>query len=125
MERLTMSLPTITHDIDTDAAGNGTLITDPVNGWLSEIQVNYTGATSNGTLTITGLFNGVTETLLDGIIGNTDNTFPVVRPLVDKDNADSLQFGYWNLTGQKLTCLLTGANGPLTPALQIKFGGSR
>jgi hypothetical protein len=119
------SLPSLTYDIDTDATGNGTLVTGILDGWLSEIQVNYTGATSNGSLTVTADFNGVTETLLDGITGNTDNTFPVTRPLVDKDNANVGQDGYWNLTGQKLTCLLVNATGTLTPAAQIKFGGSR
>ena len=119
------SLPSLLFDIDTDAAGNGTLITPWMDGWLSEIQVNYIGASSNGTLTITGNFNGVTETLLDGITGNTDNTFPVTRPLVDKDNASVGQSGYWNLTGQKLTCVTSGNGALFTPAIQIKFGGSR
>ena len=119
-----MSLPSLTFDIDTNAGGVGTLVTPPMEGWLSEIQVNHFG-NDNGTLTITGSFNGVVETLLDGITGNTDNTFPVTRPLVDKDNADTDQVGYWNLTGQKLTCTLSSSNGVLTPAIQIKFGGSR
>jgi hypothetical protein len=120
-----MSLPSLAYDIDTDAGGNGTLITRPLNGFLSRIEVNYTGASSNGTLTVTGEFNGVTETILDGITGNTDNTFPISRPFVDKDNTALTQVGYWELTGEKLTVLLTGANGPLTPAAQIKFAGSR
>ena len=117
-------LPSRVYDLDTDASGNGTLTTRPLEGWLSEIQVNHFG-NGNGTLTITGEFNGVTETLLNGITGNTDNTFPVTRPLVDNANAAVGQAGYWNLTGQKLTCLITSSNGVLTPAIQIKFGGSR
>ena len=56
------SLPSLLFDIDTDASGNGTLITPWMDGWLSEIQVNHFGS-SNGTLTVTGEFNGVTETL--------------------------------------------------------------
>jgi hypothetical protein len=119
------SLPSLLYDIDTDATGNGTLVTGILDGWLSEIQVNYTGINDNGTLTVTGEFNGVTETLLNAITGNTDNTFPVTRPLVDKDNASVGQSGYWNLTGQKLTCVVTSSDGVLTPAIQIKFGGSR
>jgi len=118
------SLPSLLFDIDTDASGNGTLLTPWIDGWLSEIQVNHFG-NDNGTLTVTGEFNGVTETLLDGITGNTDNTFPITRTLVDKDNASVGQSGYWNLTGQKLTCILTSSNGVLTPAIQIKFGGTR
>jgi len=114
----------VLYDIDTDAAGNGTLVTDPLHGWLSEVQVNY-GATmsTNGTLTITGEFNGVNETLLT-VKGATDNTFPVTRPLVDNTNTATGDVGYWNLTGQKLTCLVNGVQGTLTPALQIKIGGS-
>jgi hypothetical protein len=119
------SLPSLTYDINTDAAGNGTLITGLLDGWISDIQVNYTGASSNGTLTVTGEFNGVTETLLNGITGNTDNTFPITRQLVDENNADVTQRDHWELNGHKLTVLLIGANGPLTPAAQIKFGGSR
>lgn len=120
-----MSLPSLVYDLDTDVLGNGTLVTAPLDGWLSEIQVNYVQGTSNGTLTITGEFNGVTETLLDGIIGNTDNTFPVTRPLVDKDNASVSQAGYWNLTGQKLTCVSSGNGALFAPAIQLKFGGTR
>lgn len=119
-----MTLPSVLYDIDTNAAGNGTLITDPLEGWLSEIQVNHFG-NDNGTLTITGEYNGVTETILGPITGNTDNTFPVTRPLVTVVNALAGQAGPWNFTGQKLTCLITSSNGVLTPAIQIKFGGSR
>jgi hypothetical protein len=122
-----MSLPSLAYDIDTDAAGNGTLVTRPLAGFLSRIEVNYTGASSNGTLTVTGEFNGVTETILDSITGNTDDddTFAISRPFVDKDNSALGQVSYWELTGEKLTVLLIGANGPLTPAAQIKFAGSR
>jgi hypothetical protein len=119
-----MSLPSILYSINTDTNGNGTLVTELLNGWLSEIQVNWE-STGNGTLNISADFAGVTEPILTGITGNTDDTYPVTRPLLTAAGADTGVPGYWNLTGQKATAILTGAPASLSPAVKLKFGGSR
>jgi len=120
-----MSLPSLIYDINTDASGDGEVETGILTGWLTEVQVNHFG-NDTGTLTVTAEFNGVTDTILDSVTGNTDSVYHVTRPYVDKDASATSDpaLGLWYLSGQKLTCTIESSNGVLTPAIQIKFGGT-
>jgi hypothetical protein len=99
-------MASISHTTITLDGANGSGESDTLNGFLTNVYINYTGVGAGTTVKINQVINGITETLYT-LVGNTDVSKRIELPTVDASDAATDQFIVPYIPGMRLDFAVT------------------